>query len=152
MASVSWLLPGLLAAAALSAAAIAGDGPAVDRMEELRQQVRDTERAFARTMAERDHDAFTRHLAEEAVFFSGNQQVLRGKAAVAAAWKRYFLTPAAPFSWEPDHVEVLASGTLALSSGPVRDPSGRLTGRFNSVWRREADGRWRVVFDKGEPP
>jgi ketosteroid isomerase-like protein len=22
-------------------------------------------------------------------------------------------------------------------------------GTFNSIWRREADGRWLVVFDKG---
>jgi ketosteroid isomerase-like protein len=24
-------------------------------------------------------------------------------------------------------------------------------GRFNSVWRQEAQGLWRVVFDKGSP-
>ena len=39
--------------------------------------------AFARTMAMRDHVAFTGFLAEEAVFFSG--RVLRGKQAVAEA-------------------------------------------------------------------
>jgi len=38
---------------------------------------------------------------------------------------------------------------LALSSGPVRDPQGKLIARFNSVWRLEAPGRWRIVFDKG---
>jgi ketosteroid isomerase-like protein len=58
----------------------------------------------------------------------------------------------APFSWEPEHVEVLASGTLALSSGPVFGRDGTRIGTFNSVWRLEADGRWRVVFDKGCPP
>jgi ketosteroid isomerase-like protein len=47
---------------------------------------------------------------------------------------------------------VLASGTLALSSGPVYDPDGKRAGTFNSTWRKEADGRWRVVFDKGCPP
>ena len=35
---------------------------------------------------------------------------------------------------------------------PIRDPSGKRTGTFNSVWRREKDGRWKVVFDKGCPP
>ena len=23
---------------------------------------------------------------------------------------------------------------------------------FNSIWQRQADGRWLVVFDKGSPP
>jgi len=44
---------------------------------------------------------------------------------------------------------MLDSGTLALSSGPVKDPQGNVVGIFNSIWRLEADGRWRVVFDKG---
>lgn len=145
MRRAAW--PWLLAALAGPLLALAGD-----ESDALRQQVLEAERAFSRTMSERDHEAFTRHLADDAVFFSGADQVLRGKAAVAAAWKRYFVAPAAPFTWEPDRVEVLASGTLALSSGPVRDSSGKLTGRFNSIWRRGPDGRWRVVFDKGEPP
>ena len=44
---------------------------------------------------------------------------------------------------------MLDSGTLAISSGPVMDPQGKVVGTFNSIWRRDADGRWRVVFDKG---
>ena len=55
------------------------------------------------------------------------------------------------FSWAPDSVEVLADGTLALSTGPVRDPAGKATARFNSIWRQEEPGVWRVVFDKGQP-
>ena len=44
----------------------------------LEAQVVDTERAFAKTMADRDHAAFTSFLYEEAVFFSGSEP-LRGK-------------------------------------------------------------------------
>jgi len=44
---------------------------------------------------------------------------------------------------------VLDSGTLAHSSGPVMSPDGNVFGMFNSVWRLEPDGRWRVIFDKG---
>ena len=116
----------------------------------LTRQVADTERAFARSMAERNHAAFTALLSEQAQFFNG-KAVLRGKAAVAAGWKRFFEEPAAPFSWEPDQVEVLADGTLALSTGPVHDPNGKLIARFNSIWRQEAPGVWRIVFDKGQP-
>ena len=115
--------------------------------EALERSLADTERAFAKTMADRDHAAFAGFLAKEAVFFTG-QKPLRGAEAVAAWWKRYYEGPDAPFSWEPEKVEVLDSGTLALSTGPVRDPAGNVVATFTSIWRREA-GRWRIVFDKG---
>ena len=115
---------------------------------ELQQQVADTERAFAKTMAQRDFEGFVSFLSDEAVFFSGATP-LRGKQKVADTWKPYYEQADAPFSWEPETVEVLESGTLALSSGPIFDPEGRLVATFNSVWRLEAPGQWRIVFDKG---
>ena len=115
---------------------------------ELKQQVTETERAFAATMKARDHAAFTTFLSDEAVFFSGPKP-LHGKDAVAKAWKPFYDKPEAPFSWEPEEVEVLASGTLAISGGPVYDPKGKLIARFSSIWRLEAPGKWRVVFDRG---
>jgi ketosteroid isomerase-like protein len=117
----------------------------------LQKQVEDAERAFAKTMADRDHAAFVSFLSAETVFFSGGD-ALRGAPAVAAAWKRYYEGEAAPFSWGPESVEVLDSGRLAYSSGPVLGAGGERIGTFNSVWRLEDDGRWRVVFDKGCPP
>jgi ketosteroid isomerase-like protein len=116
---------------------------------ELVRQVAAAERAFAKTMADRDHAAFAAFVSEEAVFFSGPGPVV-GRDAVAAAWKRFYERPVAPFSWEPQDVVVLASGTLALTSGPVRDPSGKHIGTFTSTWRLEAPGVWRVVFDRGD--
>ena len=103
---------------------------------------------FARTMADRDLGAFLTFVSAEAIFFNGNTP-LRGKAAVKAAWAGYFEAEQAPFSWHPDTVEALDSGQLAISSGPVHSPTGEVVGRFNSIWRKEADGEWRVVFDKG---
>lgn len=135
--------------AGLAGLLLAGTAAAQPDLDALTRQVADTERAFARSMAERDHAAFTKHLSEQAVFFSG-PKVLQGRAAVAAAWKRFFEAKDAPFSWEPDRVVVLTDGTLAHSTGPVRDPDGKPIARFNSVWRLEAPGTWRIVFDKGE--
>jgi len=116
------------------------DGPAAE--------VEAREIAFAKTMADRDLDAFLSFVSSEAVFFNGNEP-LRGRDAIERGWARFFEGPDAPFSWHPDVVQVLESGGLALSSGPVRGPSGEEIGSFNSVWRKDADGRWRVVFDKG---
>src|SRR3954467_8918956 len=87
---------------------------------ELKEQVRQTELAFAKTMANRDPVAFATFLSAEAVFMSDGS-ASRGARQVADSWKRLFEKPQAPFSWEPEHVEVLDSGTLAMSSGPVRD-------------------------------
>jgi ketosteroid isomerase-like protein len=121
--------------------------PPIDRAT-LQRQVTDTEIAFAKTMADRDHAAFTRFLADDTVFFSGPAP-LRGKEAVAAWWKRFYEKPQAPFSWKPEKVEVLDNGTLAISTGPVFDPSGKAVSSFTSVWRQESPGVWRVIFDKG---
>ena len=115
---------------------------------ELKEQVRQAEIAFAKTMADRDYAAFASFIAEDSVFF-GRSEAYRGKAAVVASWKQLYEGPQAPFSWRPDTVEVLNSGELALSSGPVLDPAGQRFGTFQSIWRREKDGRWRVIFDKG---
>lgn len=136
----------------LAGAAWAGPqtAPAADHAA-LADQVRDAERAFAKTMADRDHAAFGRYVSEEAVFFGG-KGVLRGRAQVMEGWKKLYEGEQAPFSWEPEQVEVLDSGNLALSTGPVRDPEGKSIGTFSSIWRREADGTWRVIFDKGCPP
>ena len=117
---------------------------------DLKEQVRKTEIAFAKTMADRDHAAFSSFLADETVFFGA--KVLRGAKAVIDQWKAFYQAPKAPFSWAPDAVEVLDSGTLALSSGPVFDPEGKRIGTFNSVWRLQSDGKWKIVFDKGCPP
>ncbi len=135
-----------VAAAGLATAAPEGSSPG-----ELQRQVTEAERAFAKSMADRDHKAFSSFLADEAVFM-GEARTRRGKEQVAEGWKPFFEGPQAPFSWEPESVEVLDSGTLALSTGPVHDPQGQRVGTFSSIWRREADGRWRIVFDKACPP
>ena len=119
-------------------------------LDTLQREVWATEVRFARTMAERDLAAFERHLSPHAVFWSG-AKALRGKAAVVDAWRRFFEGSQAPFSWEPDEVVVLGDGSLAQSTGPVRDPAGKVVARFRSVWRRESDGSWLIVLDRGEP-
>jgi len=138
------ILASLLCAALLSACA------ALSPPDTFRagREVADAERAFVKTMADRDYIAFKSFLSDDAVFFSGST-ALRGKQRVADAWRRLFEKTEAPFSWQPEQVEVLESGQLALSTGPVRDPSGKLFATFTSIWRREAPGQWRIVFDKG---
>jgi ketosteroid isomerase-like protein len=138
-----------LFAAALASASLALPAAAA-APDSAKDQVWAAETAFARSMADRDVQAFSGYVSDEAVFFGGPQP-LRGKATVVAQWTAFFKDKDAPFSWAPDQVEVLDSGTLALSTGIVRDPTGKPVARFNSIWRLEAPNQWRVVFDKGSP-
>jgi ketosteroid isomerase-like protein len=114
------------------------------------EEVRARETAFAKSMADRDLAAFTSFLSSEAVFV-GVGGTTRGPQEIAAAWKRFFEGPDAPFSWKPETVEIISSGTLGLSSGNVFDPQGERIGTYNSTWRRDPDGMSRIIFDNGCP-
>lgn len=146
MSKTCHVLPLALAGLFLGACASMPQG--IDSSQQ-KAQVIAAERAFAKTMADRDLPAFASLLSNEAIFYTGPEP-LRGKQAVVDWWKRYYEKREAPFSWEPDRVEVLESGTLAMSSGPVRDRNGKQIATFSSIWRLEALGTWRIIFDKGE--
>ena len=118
-------------------------------LESLAAEVDAAERAFARALAEHRLDTFASLVAEDAVF-RGNALAI-GRAAVVAAWKPLFDQVDAPFSWSPDTVTVAASGTLAVSTGPVLDAHGALIGRFSTIWRRGSDGHWQAIADQGAP-
>jgi len=138
----------IVVAVALTLASGCATTPPIGTAADPRNQVADTERAFARTMADRDFPAFVSFLSPEAIFFTSSKP-LRGRQEVADFWKRFYDKPNAPFSWKPEQVEVLESGTLASSSGPVFDPAGKQFATFSSIWRLEAPGVWRIIFDKG---
>ncbi len=120
----------------------------VEERTQLEAEVKAAENAFAKTLADRDPKAFAKLVADDAVFF-GRDNVSRGKQAVVAGWAGLFEGPKASFWWESEQAVVLESGTLAHSSGPVYSADGKRFGTFNSIWRREKDGTWKVVFDKG---
>ena len=115
---------------------------------DLREQVRQSELAFAASMAARDLKAFSSFIADDAVFINGGQP-LRGRAAIVQFWERYFAGPNAPFSWEPSIVEVASGGTLGYTEGPVTLASGSSISRFYTTWQRQAHGSWLVIFDNG---
>lgn len=147
---------GLLAAGA-SAPAAAEESESVAR-EALLEQVRQSELAFAATVAARDTMRFAAMIAEDAVFVGGGGAT-RGRDAIVQAWSRFFEPTAPEFVWRPEIVELSADGTLGFTRGPWtmkgKDAQGEpidLAGIFNSVWRRQADGGWRVVFDAGCSP
>ena len=89
-------------------------------------------------------------VAPDAIFF-GEKSVMRGKQAVVDGWRPLFAGPAARSPGGRSRSRSSPPGTLAHSSGPVLDPSGRQIGTFNSVWRREADGDLAGRLRQGMP-
>ena len=138
----------LAAATAPGAFALAGCAAPPPDLTSAAEQVRASEIAFAASMGARDFNAFASWIADDATFVNGGKP-LRGKPAVLMHWERFFRGPAAPFLWRPEIIEVLASGTLAYSEGPVSLADGRVVSRYVSTWRREPTGGWRVVLDNG---
>ena len=116
--------------------------------------VRCTEIAFSQSVENHDITAFTSFIDADARFVSNS--VSRGPAEVTEAWSVFFAEGGPDIKWRPQTVEVLKDGNLALSRGPYRmisrDAEGELIeywGTFNSVWRKQADDSWKVVFDAG---
>jgi len=110
------------------------------------KDVRDAETAFAKAFADRDQAKFFAWVAEDANFLSTNK-TLAGKAQVVEAWSRFFKDASAPFSWKPERVAVNGAGDIGLSTGPVHDAAGKHVGTFSSIWQKQKDGTWKVIFD-----
>jgi ketosteroid isomerase-like protein len=115
----------------------------------LTEQVRATEIAFAKTLADRDVKAFRALIAPDVIWLA--DQPLRGPDQVLTRWQKFFDAPQPPFSWTPELIEVQQGGKLALSTGPVLDPAGKRIGTYTSIWRRESAGEWKIIFDRGCP-
>jgi len=110
--------------------------------------LRATEEAFAKSFADRDRERFASFVHPNAVFDVNGHAPLRGKAAVMEQWSKYLAGDRAPFSWRPAIAE--AHDGVGVTAGPVFDATGKWVGNFSSVWQRQGDGSWKIVFD-GEP-
>ncbi len=124
--------------------------------EALVEEVRCVEIAFAESVANSDIDAFRNLLHPDARFVGSG--VVRGRDEIVAAWEPLFGKDRPLLVWRPEIVEVLDSGILALSRGPYRlqvsDADGKLSeewGTYNSIWLKQPNGAWQIVFDAGSP-
>jgi ketosteroid isomerase-like protein len=149
---VSWIA----AAALLAAVGVRAEEPAA-APDPVSESLRKTELAFAKSVADGDFERFLSFIADDAVFTGGG--ISRGREAIGKDWSVFFGEGAIPITWHPETVAVLAAGDLGLSTGPYemvgtgKDGSQvRRRGTFFSVWRRQADGSWKIVLDGGTDP
>lgn len=113
----------------------------------------DAERAFSRRASETTpRDAFIEFFADESVNFQPDPGPARERLR-----KQPPPPPGRPaFQWEPRTGDVAASGDLGYLTGPVKypQPDGSIRhGCYFSVWKKQADGSYRVILDIGiQPP
>jgi len=125
---------------------------AQDEMPPALTAMAETEREFARTAKVKGiRDSFLDFFAPDSIAFTPD---------VVSARERLLGQKATPFSvdellWEPRTGDVAASADLGWLTGPSTyiDHSGQDQtphyGNYLSVWRKQADGKWRVFIDVG---
>src|SRR5258706_3448360 len=136
---------GWAAATALAAlvALPAAAGPA--RIESLVA----AERAFSALSVQKGiKPSFLAYLAPDAVVF--RPTAMNGPKTIAAR-----PAPTATLVWEPAYAEISSAGDLGCTTGPWEmHPMGLASApvafvHFISVWKKQADGAWRVAVDIG---
>jgi len=124
------------------------------KKETYKDEVLKAEANFAQMAKEQGlAAAFLAFADENAVLQRGT--LIKGKAEI----KAYFEKNAVSYKnlkleWKPDLVEVSASGDLAYTYGEYTSKSlaedGKVSngsGIFHTVWKRQADGQWKFVWD-----
>lgn len=121
--------------------------------ESAKQAVADAESAFAQMAKDSGiARAFYVFADSNAVIKRENDTLIHGPAAIQAY---YANTPAGTtVSWSPDFVDVSTDGSMGYTYGkylwriPAKD-SGftEYKGVFHTVWKKQADGSWKYVWD-----
>ena len=123
--------------------------------------LRATIRDWAAAAQAKDAGKFVSVYAEDAVVMLANAPDMKGIAAIREGVPGMMQDPAFALSFEPDNVVVARSGDLAYETGPYsmtmtgpgKKPSTE-KGRYVTVWRKQADGTWKVAVDApvSDPP
>lgn len=97
-------------------------------------------------------EAFAAYMDSVEGMMIGPGDVTVGEAAIRAGFEGW--PEDLKMSWEPDGGHGAASGDLAVTTGRytrTRNDEVVGTGRYVSVWKKNADGEWKGAIDLGAP-
>ena len=126
-----------------------------DSIEKWKNEIVDTEQEFAEmALNEGIPKAFLTYAAEDAVLMRNNSLII-GIEALKENYKNKNLdSGTVSLTWKPDFVDVASSGDLGYTYGKyvytTTDSIGNtntVEGIFHTVWKRQADGKWKFVWD-----
>lgn len=112
---------------------------------------------FARDTKERGVDGWVSWFAEDGAQLVPGREA-RGHEAIREIMTPAFAEPHSSLRWEPTFADIAESGDMGYTIGRYRsrrvDENGKQidrTGTYTSIWRKNADGQWKVVLDSGVP-
>lgn len=123
-------------------------------IDSWKKEIIDTEHAFA-AMAKTDGipKAFLTFAADDAIMLRNNN-LINGKEEMKNFFQARLISGTVSLTWTPDFVDVSSSGDLGYTFGKyvytATDSLGKSTsneGIFHTVWKRQADGSWKFVWD-----
>ena len=113
------------------------------------QAVRDADAEWSRVAGAKDLDKTVSYYADDAVVLPPNQPMVTSKDGIRNLWKG-FLDSLTDISWKTTRVETSKSGNMAYMIGTyamtMKDGT-RDTGKYCEVWKKQADGKWKVAAD-----
>lgn len=134
----------------LGATVHAQESNSMSETEALMQADRD----WSKAAESKNWEAFFDGFADDAVMMAPDAPIADGKAAVRALVQTLIEMPGFTVKWQPTNAFVSESGDLGYTFGTdvmtMNDPDGNLitdNGKYATVWRKDADGTWKVVLD-----
>ena len=129
----------------LVALALTTASPAFADQPDAAAQIERAERAFAADgLALGVRGSFLKHMADDAIVFAPFPVSAKALYAGRSGDGEPRL------EWWPAWVVAARSGDLGLSTGPSRI-NGKPGGWYATIWRKDADGVWRWIYDGGGP-
>ena len=117
------------------------------------QNLANAERAFARMSVEKGvREAFYNNFAEDGINFQPHPTNTRESYRKTPAPQTL---PPVTLNWAPIYGDISQAGDLGYTTGPFviedHSPANRPArhGMYSSVWKKQADGSWKVVLDLG---
>ena len=134
--------------------------PKVDVQAEI-AKLKETDAAWLKAVQAKDAVTAASFYAETGRMLPAGAVAAVGKEAIQKSWSEMFQLPAFALTWENTDVEVSASGDMAYVIGKfdmsMKDAKGKPVtdkGKFVEVWKKQAEGNWKVVVDifNSDPP
>jgi len=109
---------------------------------------------WATAVATKDPDAFASFFAPDAILMAPNLPVVNGMEGIRQWATANMSLPGFAVTWEATSAEVAASGDIGYTLGrftfQMTLPDGTPltdTGKYATIWKRQADGMWKVAVD-----